>query len=111
VLSQRFVFRSAVVAVLVCCLALVGCGGGGKVTKENHAKLKTGMTEAEVVAVMGTPTKKTEADPAAAVPGGLMPPGVGDMAKTTVLTWEEGGKSIVVTLMGGKVFVIAPFTP
>lgn len=36
--------------------AMVGCGGGGKITKENFEKIKEGMTKAEVVAILGEPT-------------------------------------------------------
>lgn len=40
---------------IVIAALLAGCGGSSKITKENFEKIKEGMTEAEVVAILGKP--------------------------------------------------------
>jgi len=47
---QRMVRRFG---ALVCCLVLVGCGGGNPLTTANYEKVQTGMSQAEVEAVLG----------------------------------------------------------
>ena len=55
----------AVVLVMALCMVGTGCGKGGgggggnnpNVTKENYDKLKDGMSEAGVVAILGPPTE------------------------------------------------------
>lgn len=44
-------------ALLCCSLFLAACG---PVTADNYARLKTGMSHAEVVAVLGQPSQCTE---------------------------------------------------
>lgn len=73
-------------------LFLAGCGS--KVSKENAEKVKPGMTQAEVEAVLGTGTVASTGT--AAVPG--MP---AISAKTE--TWTDGDKKIIVTYMNDKV--------
>jgi hypothetical protein len=76
-------------------LMLTGCSA--KVT-QNWAKVKTGMNEKEVTDLLGAPKEKFEIDP-----GALMPiPGL-LIAKTTVLSWEDGDKAYLVHLQGDKV--------
>jgi len=41
-------------ALLLCCLTLVACS---KINQENYAKLKPGMTKAEVESLLGGPTE------------------------------------------------------
>lgn len=41
-------------ALLLCCLTLAACG---KINQENYAKLKPGMTKAEVESLLGGPTE------------------------------------------------------
>ena len=77
---------------LVVCLALAGCGkddkGGGntKLTKANFEKVKDGMTEKEVVDLLGTPTETKNVD------------------KDKHLIWKGGNNSVNVVLdKDGKV--------
>jgi hypothetical protein len=41
-------------ALLLCCLTLAACS---KINQENYAKLKPGMTKAEVESLLGGPTE------------------------------------------------------
>jgi hypothetical protein len=70
------------------CLLVAGCSGN-KVTKENADKIKTGMTKAEVEAILGT--GKAQAGAA----------GVG--ANLEVVQWGDPPKVITVTFLDGKV--------
>jgi predicted Zn finger-like uncharacterized protein len=83
-------------------LLLVCLGGAGAivwwatgalrstVTEENYAKLKMGMSEAEVKAVLGEPTEGQ---------GGAQVAGLGMKS----LAWRNGPNQIVVTFLNGKV--------
>ncbi len=75
-------------------LSVAGCAGG-KVSKSNFDKVKTGMTVAEVEKILGKgveETKKAEGPLAAALAG-----------KAKIITWTDGGKSIIVTFLNDKV--------
>jgi hypothetical protein len=41
----------------MCCLVLSGCGGGKTFTEEDFGKLKKGMSESEVNAILGAPDR------------------------------------------------------
>jgi outer membrane protein assembly factor BamE (lipoprotein component of BamABCDE complex) len=74
--------RSAVLLVVfVASLLLAGCsgksGGNSKVTKENAEKVKTGLSEKEVVDILGDPSEKKESDP-----------------KAKQFVWKDGNNSI-----------------
>lgn len=87
--------RRAVVAIALIGLSVVmiaGCGGS-KVTKENFDKIKTGMTEAEVEAILG---KATDSGGASASLPGMSVSG-------TMKVWKDGDKKIMVTFSDGKV--------
>jgi hypothetical protein len=45
--------RPVLAAVLLLCLALTACS---KITPENYDRISDGMTEAEVIAILGKPT-------------------------------------------------------
>jgi outer membrane protein assembly factor BamE (lipoprotein component of BamABCDE complex) len=93
-LRSRF---TSVLAILVVSVLVVGCSskkdddkGGGdkktsKVTKENSAKLKDGMTEKEVLDILGEPTEKKDID-----------------AKEKQYTWKNGNDMIQVFFKDGK---------
>ncbi len=79
--------RTFVAIALVACLFVVtSCGS--KVNQENYDKIKAGMTIEEVEGILG---KATKSDIVGAGPlsGGKM-------------TWEDGAKSITVTVANGK---------
>jgi hypothetical protein len=65
------------------CLVVVGCGS--KVSEDNYKKIKAGMTEAEVQAVLGNPTETAEAK------------------GTKTQTWKHGDDTITVSYADGKV--------
>jgi|SRR5262249_26865834 len=81
--------------VLALCLALSACkkdgkdgkegkengGPSSKVTKENFAKVKDGMTEKQLTAILGPPTDSKDKD---------------DGAKE--LNWKNGNNTITITL-------------
>lgn len=66
---------------------LTACGS--KITEENYAKIKTGMTEEEVIDILGKPTDRGSS-------------GLGSFT-TTGLTWKGETMSITVQLVNGKV--------
>lgn len=74
--------------IVVVVLVLVFAGGGNsKVTKENYDKLKAGMSEAEVTAILGSPDEKKDAGNPSA----------------KVWSWKNGNSSITVTFTNGRV--------
>src|SRR5947209_8805494 len=84
--------RILMAAALALCLLLTGCGS--KVSKDNFEKIKPGMTQAEVEAILGTGTISNSQ--AASVPG------MGNLS-AKVETWTDGDKQIAVTYMNDKV--------
>jgi hypothetical protein len=90
--------RLAVVALVLIGMGVVmiaGCGGS-KVTKENYDKIKTGMTVAEVEAILG---KGTESQGVAGK--------VGDLAGSAKsITWKDGDKNITVSFLNDKVATV-----
>lgn len=83
------------IPTLMICLCLTGCGSG-KITKENANKISTGMTEKEVIAVLGEPTVNQQ----------TTMPKVGGMeigGSMRQCVWKSGNRTITVQFMGGKV--------
>lgn len=78
--------RSFALCIQVAALLFAGCS---KLTPENYAKLKAGMTYDEVVEVIGAPSE------CAAVLN----------AKSCL--WKEGGKKIDVKFIGEKVVIVS----
>ena len=84
----------AVLAVALC-LVVSGCGKGGgggdsnaNVTKENYDKIKDGMSEAGVVAILGPPSDTST------------PPNQPNMKP---LSWKNGNNLIALGFKDGKV--------
>ncbi len=75
------------VMMLLCATMLLGCGS--KVTPENFAKIQSGMTEAEVTAILGPPTESSSI-------------GFGPVGGTTS-TWKDNGRTITIQFVNGKV--------
>ncbi len=73
-------------------LLVVACGS--KVSEENYAKIKNGMTLEEVKDVLGDPTET----PAAI--------GIGGMSAGAYV-WKDGDKTITVTMTNDKVTLVA----
>jgi len=89
-------------------IVLVVTLGGNKVTKENYDKLNKDMTEQQVLAIMGKPTRE-DAD------GGLndmgmfggKKPAKGKGMTVKAMVWESGKNQIQVTWLGDKIWVIS----
>ena|ERR1700752_5101230 len=92
--------------VLGLCLIVAGCSGS-KITKANADKVVADMTEAQVTAILGPPTKSE----VVAIPdiGGMLPgggiPGMANILpkETKNAEWREGEKVILVVFVDGKV--------
>ncbi len=73
--------------MFLCSILLLGCAS--KVTQENFEKIQSGMTQAEVKAILGDPTESS----------GI---GFGPVAGTTS-TWKGNGSTITIQFVNGKV--------
>jgi hypothetical protein len=83
--------RCTQTVLLACLLFLVGCGN--RITKDNYAKIKTGMTIAEVESILGRGTEQGSSN---ASFGGISL----DMKS---IVWQDDIKIISVTFSNGKV--------
>jgi outer membrane protein assembly factor BamE (lipoprotein component of BamABCDE complex) len=70
-------------------LAVVVAGCATRVTKENFDKIHTGMTQAQVQAILGEPTESSSVD---------LP-----VFSGTSSTWRAGDTSITIQFVNGKV--------
>ena len=84
---HRLRFMTAAVA-MVFFLGLMACSGT-KINQENFDKIKTGMTLAEVKAILGEPTDSSSIDVAVISGGSAM--------------WKGEGITINIQFMNGKV--------
>ena len=80
------VLKLATGAALAALLFLAACS---KVTQENFAKVQNGMTEQEVIAILGNPTESTSRD-VLGITG-------------TSSRWASGDAEITIRFVGGKV--------
>ncbi len=80
---MKAVLYAATVALV---LLLAACS---KVTQENFAKVQNGMTEQEVIAILGNPTESTSRD-VLGITG-------------TASRWVSGDAEITIRFVGGKV--------
>jgi hypothetical protein len=80
-------FKTVAVA-MVFFLGLMACSGA-KITQENFDKIKTGMTMAEVKAILGEPADSSSIDVAVISGGAAM--------------WKGNGITINIQFMNGKV--------
>ena len=86
--------RVALVCIVLLGLGMIMLAGcGSKVTKSNFDQIKTGMTVAEVEAILG---KGTESTGAAGAIGSLA-------GSVKVMAWKDGDKTITVTFANDKV--------
>jgi hypothetical protein len=81
------VFAVAVIAVLL----LAGCS---KITKENYDQVATGMTQDQVIQILGSPDDKSE----------MEMPGLG-LGKTETWGWHTGSseRQILIQFQNGRV--------
>jgi hypothetical protein len=84
---------------------IVMMGGGAGVTEANFDRLKEGMAEAELTAILGTPRDASgDANPFA---GFAAPLGGRDKRPNAkILEWKGGGGRVVAVLLGGKASMI-----
>jgi hypothetical protein len=80
--------KLGVVALAVCLIFMAACGGA-KINQENFDKVKVGMTQAEVKAILGEATEASSLD-------------VAGFSGTTA-TWRHGDTTIKVQFVNGKV--------
>jgi hypothetical protein len=78
----------AVVLSIVICLSLVSCSSF-KISQENFEKIRTGMSLAQVTAILGEPTESSSVDVA--------------VFSGTVSKWKAGGVIITIQFVNGKV--------
>lgn len=89
-------------------MAVVVAGCGSRMSMSNYEKVKDGMSETEVVSILGK--GEEAASSAINVPGQSIDiPGAGNVsvagisASSKVLKWQDGMKVITVQFMNGKV--------
>jgi hypothetical protein len=83
--------KPAGILVLFVVAFLVGCGVSNiKVSKENYNKLQTGMTQEQVLEILGKADTSSESD-------------MGELGKIELWHYQLGGKAIDVTFENGKV--------
>jgi outer membrane protein assembly factor BamE (lipoprotein component of BamABCDE complex) len=75
------------VALLLCALCLAACGS--RINQANFEKIQTGMTMAQVTAILGEPTESSSVDVA--------------VFSGTASTWKAGDVTITVQFVNGKV--------
>ena len=98
---RRFGLLCVLPCALLCLLLLTGCGGG-KISRSNYEKVRTGMTEEDVEAVLGPGKDVTVAPPKD--PKAPKPPAVPGMpANAKIKVWQDGDRSITVVFGNGKV--------
>lgn len=73
--------------LLLCTLCLVACGS--RISQANFEKIQTGMTMAQVTAILGEPTESSSVDVA--------------VFSGTVSKWQKGDVTITVQFVNGKV--------
>jgi hypothetical protein len=84
--GQRTMRRTTLLAIMALCMALlflaIGCS---KITNENYAKIETGMSYDEVVAILGPPDE------------------VDDVLGTKSAVWGKDPKTISIKFIADKV--------
>jgi hypothetical protein len=74
-------------ALILATLLLAACGA--KISAENFERIQDGMTQKEVIAILGEPTETSSVN-IAGVSGGMA-------------TWKDGSTAISVQFLNGKV--------
>jgi outer membrane protein assembly factor BamE (lipoprotein component of BamABCDE complex) len=75
------------VALVLCAFCLAACGS--RINQADFEKIQTGMTMAQVTAILGEPTESSSVDVA--------------VFSGTVSTWKAGDVTITVQFVNGKV--------
>ena len=85
---RRLSHLRAVALAIVICMSLVSCSSL-KISQENFEKIHTGMTLAQVTAILGEPTESSSVDVA--------------VFSGTVSKWKAGDVTITIQFVNGKV--------
>lgn len=87
-LTHSAKLRLGIISVLMfCALCMVACGS--RISQANFEKIQTGMTTAQVTAILGEPTESSSVDVA--------------VFSGTVSKWQAGEVTITVQFVNGKV--------
>ena len=78
-------------------LSLAACGS--KVNQSNYNRIATGMSEAEVLGILGEPTLRQEAGFDLSLGEGTRKPSLA----TKQFLWQDGDKVITIQMLDGKV--------
>jgi hypothetical protein len=91
--QQRFPKMRPLILLLAVCVfgSLCLCSCSNRLTQENFDKVRTGMSEAEVKAILGEPTEAKSVD-------------IGIFSGTTS-TWKGKGVTITIQFVNGKVML------
>jgi hypothetical protein len=93
--------RAARFACVLCAAAvLIGCEA--KLSPENFARIKNGMTLAEVQTILGSSGAEDSAPSGMTITGGGVA-GSSRESKEKIYVWKEDGVTITVVLVDGKV--------
>jgi len=105
---NKFVLGKGRCFSVVVILVLFTSGCGSKLNTSNYERVRTGMTLAEVEAILGKGSEDAESQ--VSVPSqSISIPGVGSASiagmstSAKVVSWKDGNRVIAVTLMDGKV--------
>jgi hypothetical protein len=85
---RRLSHLRAVILVMVICMGLMSCSSL-KISPENFEKIQTGMSLAQVTAILGAPTESSSVDVA--------------VFSGTVSKWKAGDVTITIQFVNGKV--------
>lgn len=85
---RRWSHLRAVALIMVICMSLMSCSGL-KISQENFEKIQTGMSLAQVSAILGPPTESSSVDVA--------------VFSGTVSKWKAGDVTITIQFVNGKV--------
>ena len=85
---RRWSHLRAVILVMVICMSLVSCIGS-PISQENFEKIQTGMSLAQVQAILGAPTESSSVDVA--------------VFSGTVSKWKALDVTITIQFVNGKV--------
>ncbi len=85
---RRLHHLRAVAVSIVICMSLASCSGP-KISQENFLKIQTGMSLAQVQAILGEPTEASSVDLA--------------VFSGTVSKWRQGDVTITIQFVNGKV--------
>lgn len=105
-MREKSVLVGRIFIVTLLCLFVAGCGSS--VSMSNYEKIKEGMTEAEVEAILGKGEEQASSSvnipgQSINVPGGGNVSVAGMSSSAKAVKWQDGSKIITVMFSDGKV--------